>query len=366
MGYIIRGNITNCYNSGPVSSSYDTYVGGIAGYHYDGFGSYSCNITNCYNIGKTIVNDYSGNNYNGYGIAYLKGSSEIINSYYLDDTGTSSVGAVSLTEEQMLLSSMFVGFDFDNVWMQNIYADYPYPQLRNLPQNLKEPAKSVRIIFLPDKLTYFEGEALDLSGGVIEVFYASGSTSQVPMTVDMISGFDNTKVGKQTLTVTYEGVTDTFEVMINAVEVSFIELISLPTKTVYLKGEESFDPTGGKVKITYNNGENKIVELTANMVSGFDNTNVGKHLLTVTYENFTDTFEIEIIAYLVGDINEDSFVNESDVEYLLYHIFYPQQYPARQDCDFDGDGVVGDKDAEYLLYHVFFPDDYPLKNIDTN
>ena len=67
-----------------------------------------------------------------------------------------------------------------------------------------------------------------------------------------------------------------------------------------------------------------------------------------------------------GDVDGDNVVNESDVEYLLYHIFYPQQYPARQDCDFDGDGVVGDKDAEYLLYHVFFPDDYPLKNIDTN
>ena len=64
--------------------------------------------------------------------------------------------------------------------------------------------------------------------------------------------------------------------------------------------------------------------------------------------------------YLPGDLNGDGTVDDKDAEYLLYHIFYPNQYPVRQDCDFNGDGAVDDKDAEYLLYHIFFPSDYPL------
>lgn len=64
--------------------------------------------------------------------------------------------------------------------------------------------------------------------------------------------------------------------------------------------------------------------------------------------------------YLPGDVNDDGIVNDKDAEYLLYHVFHPQQYQVRQDCDYNKDGIVNDKDAEYLLYHIFFKDDYPL------
>ena len=177
----------------------------------------------------------------------------------------------------------------------------------------------------------------------------------------MVSGFDNTRVGKQTLTVTYEGFTDTFEVEITAKKLSAIKLTTLPTKLDYIEGYDSFDPAGGKVTLYYNNDTSEVIDLSAEMVSGFDNTQVGKQTLIVIYEGFNDTFEIEILAYTPGDANGDDEVNDKDAEYLLYHIFYPERYPVRQDCDFNGDGEVGDKDAEYLLHHIFYPDVYPLE-----
>lgn len=64
--------------------------------------------------------------------------------------------------------------------------------------------------------------------------------------------------------------------------------------------------------------------------------------------------------YLPGDVDNNGKVDDKDATYLLMHIFYPEDYPVRQDCDFNHDGEITDEDASYLLYYTFFPDDYPL------
>ncbi len=72
-----------------------------------------------------------------------------------------------------------------------------------------------------------------------------------------------------------------------------------------------------------------------------------------------DTVNVPPIG-VKGDLNGDDNVNDADVVYLLYHIFFPEDYPLIKSCDFDGSGEINDADAVYLLYHIFFPDDYPL------
>lgn len=76
----------------------------------------------------------------------------------------------------------------------------------------------------------------------------------------------------------------------------------------------------------------------------------------------TITVEKAVIEpeYIVGDLNDDDEVTDSDAIYLMYHTFFPEDYPVKQDCDFDGDGEVTDNDAIYLMYHTFFPDEYPI------
>ena len=61
-----------------------------------------------------------------------------------------------------------------------------------------------------------------------------------------------------------------------------------------------------------------------------------------------------------GDLNEDTLVDDQDATYLLFHTFFPEDYPVNQDCDFDRSGEVDDQDATYLLFHAFYPDEYPL------
>ena len=75
---------------------------------------------------------------------------------------------------------------------------------------------------------------------------------------------------------------------------SSILLFALPQKLVYIENTETFNPNGGKLKLIYDNGTKEIIDLTAEMVTGFDNTKVGKQMLTVVYGDKTAQFEISI------------------------------------------------------------------------
>ena len=69
---------------------------------------------------------------------------------------------------------------------------------------------------------------------------------------------------------------------------------------------------------------------------------------------------IRPLAYLVGDINNDNSVTDSDAIYLLRHTLFGEDYPISQPADFNRDGSVTDSDAIYLLRHTLFGEDYPL------
>ena len=72
--------------------------------------------------------------------------------------------------------------------------------------------ESLNIISTPYKTSYFVGEELDLTGLAVEAYYSDDSTSRVEVTLDMVSGFDSSVPGVQTLTVTYSDCTATFDV----------------------------------------------------------------------------------------------------------------------------------------------------------
>jgi alpha-tubulin suppressor-like RCC1 family protein len=77
--------------------------------------------------------------------------------------------------------------------------------------------KTISISQLPFKLNYIQGVDLDPTGGQISVITYEGSLSTLPLTLDMLSGYDpySSVYGPQTVTVTYQGVTTTFEVYLN-------------------------------------------------------------------------------------------------------------------------------------------------------
>lgn len=184
--------IFRSYNTGDISETTNTDACGIA--RLENYSS----ITDCYTIGDA---EYGvGFKFHGYGL--------ITNSYYLG-TYSSTKGGEALNESQISNKAMYTGFDFENDWIIDNNANYTYPQLRSNPQDLSKTIESINLGSLPTKTNYLTGDALDLTGGYVNIKYSSGlaGTEQVAITEDMVSGFDTNKIGEQTLTVTYEGQT---------------------------------------------------------------------------------------------------------------------------------------------------------------
>ena len=76
-----------------------------------------------------------------------------------------------------------------------------------------------------------------------------------------------------------------------------------------------------------------------------------------------DDWESELdqeLSAVRGDMDGNSVVNNKDVEYLLWHTLFAEDYPVNQNVDFDENGSIDNKDVEYLLWHTLFPEDYPL------
>lgn len=279
------GKVTESYNAGTVLSTSEIranfYAYGIGG-----------KAIRCYNVG--IVT--------GSSLARYAISSECTNSYYLAGTGTSSDGATSLTETQMKIQSMYKGFDFENVWVLNPYANHPYPQLRDNIQDLSESAELVSIIALPAKTEYFTGDTLDFTGAMVKVVYVSGREEIVDITNDIVSGFDMNTVGEQSVTVTVAGASDTYT--INVVQrpvVESISVISPPSKTQFAIGT-AFVFSGAKVLISYVGGITEEKAISYTDTTGGNINHIGKQTITYTFGGKSTTFEVEVLGITLDKI----------------------------------------------------------------
>ncbi|WP_207911025.1 bacterial Ig-like domain-containing protein, partial [Paenibacillus albiflavus] len=157
---------------------------------------------------------------------------------------------------------------------------------------------SIHVTTPPTKIIYNVGENLDLTGLVVTGTYDDKTTAIMNVTLADITGFDKTKVGKQTLTVTIDGKTTTFEVTVEKKLVS-IKVTTPPTKMIYNVGE-SLDPTGLVVTGTYDDDTTAIMNVTLTDITGFDKTKLGKQTLTVTIDGKSTTFEVTVEKKLVS------------------------------------------------------------------
>lgn len=103
----------------------------------------------------------------------------------------------------------------------------------------------------------------------------------------------------------------------------------------------------------------RITNLTAEAILGYDAAQ-GRFELH-NDQNHRDLLAFVIFEELSGDMNDDGNVDNQDVEYLLWHTLFPEDYPLSVFADYNGDDIVDNQDVEYLLWHTLFPEDYPLQ-----
>lgn len=164
----------------------------------------------------------------------------------------------------------------------------------------------------PTKVSYFEGEALNTAGLVLNVKYNNGTSNTVTSGFTT-SGYLANKVGKQTVTVTYSGCTTTFDVEVIKIAISSISIKTSPDKTEYFTGD-SLDTTGLSINLNYNNGT-VTPATTGFTVSGYDKTKAGSQQITVTYSGFTTTFTVNVTQVVATGITISSEPYKIEYEY---------------------------------------------------
>ena len=153
--------------------------------------------------------------------------------------------------------------------------------------------ESLRIDSLPSKTTYLLNEEFDGTGLEVSAVYSDGETQVI--TDYAVTGFDSTAAnGSLKVLVEYGGKTAEFTVKVIDKSVKSLEIVSEPAKTTYYE-EDSFDPAGLSVKVTYNDGTS---EYTESYTSNFDEVVASAgtdKTVTLTFGKKTAEFKITVL-----------------------------------------------------------------------
>lgn len=146
------------------------------------------------------------------------------------------------------------------------------------------------------KTEYVLAEELDLTSMSLEVKYSDGSTKNIAVTSAMLSSVDMNSVGPKEVTVTYEGITTKFNIVVNP-KITDVVLESIEVKGNY-KAEYEYgqplDLTGMKLILHYSDNSSNEIAVTLDMLSAVDMNESGRHTITVTYKDKTTTFNIRV------------------------------------------------------------------------
>lgn len=158
------------------------------------------------------------------------------------------------------------------------------------------------------KTSYLVGEPLDLTGLAVKAVFSDNSEAVLSSADYIVTGFDSTKAGENTIKINYNGASATIPLQIIPLTVTSLSVKYEPAKTVYYPGD-TFDPEGLVVVADYND-HYLITELDRSLYSlsigGQPVTDTSPHVFTDSgpYEiniTFTETpsmaaaFNVEVI-----------------------------------------------------------------------
>lgn len=132
---------------------------------------------------------------------------------------------------------------------------------------------------------------------------SDGTTRTVTVTADMLTGFDTSTEGEKTVTVTYGGKTVQMTINVSAPSVEPSgELEIGDWQSVYFIGDE---PYLDGAYLVY---DGSVIEITEDMLTGFDTSSAGEKTVTVTYGGATVTAKIKVYALDFGTPDDPATV----------------------------------------------------------
>lgn len=325
--------IENSYNTCNIDCSEATaggFAGGIIGYADAWYGNWKVNeyinyhgcigIENVYNVGTITGNEWCVTQKDGtpttgalcgYYSMRENGFGGCIKSYYLKGSSQQGIGNQadskkfgSLTEVQMKTIPYFTGFDFINTWEIDPYCSYSYPQLKN---NRLIRVASVKLRTQPVKIVYNQGDKLDLSGSAIEVCFEDDIKTTIPVSAEMISGYDMNKIGTQTVTVTYCGVKTSFDIEIKEIPVSSVTIpktVSIYRSKTYQMVADILPANASNKSVTWESEDANVVSVDENGLLKAKAKGKAKIIVT-TANGLTQECEVTVlVASAVVTLNQ--------------------------------------------------------------
>ena len=211
----------------------------------------------------------------------------------------SAIKSSGKAENIDITTSMVSGYNPNKLGKQTITITYK-GKTTQYSVEVEDYIKDIKLTN-PNKLIYKVNEKMDLTGGKVTPVMASGIASPaIPMTnTDVtITGFDTTTVGAKIVKVSYKGISKTFGITVED-RYSEMKIKTLPTKTEYKYGE-SLDLTGGTIEITKDSGTKETINITKDMISGYNSKKLGSQILTVTYKGLTQQFVVKVEDYIAS------------------------------------------------------------------
>ncbi|MCR5836955.1 MAG: bacterial Ig-like domain-containing protein [Lachnospiraceae bacterium] len=162
----------------------------------------------------------------------------------------------------------------------------------------------IEITQLPNKVTYVEGQPLDVSGMVVTANYNNGNTNNI---IDYeVSGYEAT-IGTHTVTVSYNGFETSFDVMVEEGRAIALSITSLPDKTQYVDGQ-SLDTQGLIVSAIYSDGFSKQIDnySISEMLPG-----IGSQNINISYQDVSTYFTINVVQKQLQSIEVTHLPNKT-------------------------------------------------------
>ncbi|WHY17220.1 bacterial Ig-like domain-containing protein [Paenibacillus sp. G2S3] len=123
--------------------------------------------------------------------------------------------------------------------------------------NIKVESKTVSSLVADasamTKTSYLVGESLDLTGLVVKAIFSDHSEAVLSSSDYIVTGFDSSKVGENTVTINYNGASAKIIVQIVPLTMTSLTVKYDPAKTIYYPGD-TFDPEGLVLAANYNDG----------------------------------------------------------------------------------------------------------------
>lgn len=172
-------------------------------------------------------------------------------------------------------------------------------------------------VYNSPKLSYLEGEELDLSNAQIRIVFKNNTEKIIPVTADMVSGYDPHILGKQYLKIFYEDRSASLEISVSKYSVRSAAVV-IPSANATLVQDQNLNLENAFVDIKLINGDSATVFITEEMCEGFDRNKIGKQTITV---NFTYGGQAQQVKFVVSVIEKELIgieVTQKPVKNIYY------------------------------------------------